>query len=262
MSLWSSFFITLLPAVIVQFLLWRHAMKTANAGWVDLGWTLGMAIGAVVLLAVLPFGPRSAAVFGVVLFWSLRLASHIYFDRLKGDKPEDGRYTALREHWGEKAKVNFFFFFEGQAFLSALFLFPATVVAGRGGAFPDWRDVLGILIAFGAVAGESLADRQLAAFRRNPANKGRVCRNGLWRYTRHPNYFFEWLHWTAYSVWAIGAGGYWLTWIGPVLMYIFLRYVTGVPHTERQSLKSRGDAYRLYQQTTNVFFPWIPRNPS
>ncbi len=262
MNLIQTFILTLLPAIVLQALLWRHAMKTVNAGWVDLGWTLGMAIGAMVLFWVLPLNPRAAAVLILVLFWSLRLATHIYIDRLKGNPEEDGRYTALRAHWGESAKWKFLAFFQGQALLSALFLIPATIVARRGGGFPDFRDVFGLLLALGAIAGESLADRQLAAFRRNPENKGKVCQDGLWRYSRHPNYFFEWLHWMAYPVWALGAENYVFVWLGPILMFIFLRWVTGVPHTERQSLKSRGDAYRRYQQTTNVFFPWIPRKPS
>lgn len=253
---------TLFPAAVLQGVLWRHAVRTRNAGWVDLGWTLGMAMGAGVLLGVLPQSGRMFMVLGVVLFWSLRLAGHIYFDRLKGNREEDGRYAALRAHWGEGADGKFFFFFEGQALLSALFLLPAAVVAQRGGAFPDVRDLLGVVIALGAVAGESLADRQLARFRKNPENRGKVCQTGLWRFSRHPNYFFEWLHWMAYPLWAIGAPAAWVTWVGPVLMYVFLRWVTGVPHTERQSLKSRGDAYRRYQETTSVFFPWIPRKPS
>jgi len=262
MHVWLTFSLTLFPAAIVQFLLWRHAMKTRNAGWVDLGWTLGMAIGSLILIVVLPISGRSLTVLGVVLFWAIRLAAHIYFDRLKDNLPEDGRYTALREHWGENASMNFFFFFEGQAFLSALFLIPATVVARRSDAFPDLWDFVGVLLVFGAVAGESIADRQLAAFRKNPENKGKVCQQGLWYFSRHPNYFFEWLHWMAYPLWSIGSDLHVVTWIGPVLMYIFLRYLTGVPHTERQSIKSRGEAYRRYQQTTSVFFPWIPRNPS
>lgn len=262
MNLFQSFLLTLLPAVVLQFVLWRHAVKTVNAGWVDLGWAMGMAVGALVLAGAFPLSPRALLVLSVVLFWSLRLASHIYFDRLKGHPEEDGRYVALRAYWGGKANRKFFAFFQGQALLSALFLLPAAVIARRPGAFPDLWDFLGVILAFGAIAGESLADRQLAAFRKNPDNKGKVCQTGLWYYSRHPNYFFEWLHWMAYPVWAVGAPHAFLVWLGPVLMYIFLRWVTGVPHTERQSLKSRGDAYRRYQQTTNVFFPWTPRNPS
>jgi len=253
--------ITFLLACALQALLWRHAVRTRNAGWVDLGWTLGMALGAVVLLFD-HARPRTLLVVSVVLLWALRLATHIYRDRLQGGKPEDGRYTALRAHWGANADRRFFFFFQSQAFLSALFLLPPLVTSLRPGAFPDLLDFWGVFIALGAIAGERLADAQLARFRAAPENKGKVCRKGLWRYTRHPNYFFEFVHWTAYTVWAWGAPAYPLTLLGALIMYIFLRYLTGIPHTERQSLKSRGEAYRLYQQTTSPFFPWIPRKQS
>ena len=257
-----SIFVAYLLAAGLQFLLWRHAVKSANAGWVDLGWTLGMAFGMMSAQAFLPFSPRGVFVGGVVLFWSLRLAAHIYVDRLRGEKPEDGRYVNLRGHWGEQADRKFFFFFQGQALLVPIFMLPPIAVILRPGAFPDVFDLLGLLIAFGAIAGESLADRQLARFRQNPENKGKVCQSGLWRYSRHPNYFCEWLHWTSYVVWSMGSPLAPLAWIGMILMYLFLRYLTGIPHTERQSLQSRGEAYRTYQQTTNVFFPWIPQKPS
>jgi steroid 5-alpha reductase family enzyme len=113
-----------------------------------------------------------------------------------------------------------------------------------------------------AVAGEAIADRQLQRFRENPANRGQVCQTGLWRYSRHPNYFCEWLHWWAYvacsglrpvTLWGL---------LGPLAMWWFLNRVTGIPPTEAQSLKSRGEAYRRYQQTTSRFFPWPPRAES
>jgi steroid 5-alpha reductase family enzyme len=107
-----------------------------------------------------------------------------------------------------------------------------------------------------AVTGESVADAQLARFRTDPVNKGMVCSDGLWRYSRHPNYFFEWAHWWAYVL--IG-GGAALTWLGPVAMLVFLFRITGIPYTEKQALRSRGDAYRDYQETTSVFFPWPPK---
>ena len=104
-----------------------------------------------------------------------------------------------------------------------------------------------------------LADRQLSAFRMNPANRGQVCRQGMWRYSRHPNYFCEWLHWWAYVLLAVGAAGGWLNVLGPVLMLYFLHKVTGIPPTEAQALKNRGEAYREYQRTTSIFFPWPPK---
>lgn len=261
MTILFPFLLTWFLASLLQFALWRKAMREENGGWVDLGWTLGMAIGGLTLPFVLGPGTRVLAVTAVLMFWSLRLAWHIYRDRLHKNPVEDGRYTALRAHWGKNAKRNFFFFFEGQALLSAIFLLPGLIVAQRPEPFPNLFDLFGISLAFLAVFGERTADQQLAVFRRQPENKGKVCDTGLWHYSRHPNYFFEFLHWTAYIVWGWGAEAAPVTWLGASLMYIFLRYLTGVPHTERQSLKSRGEAYARYQQTTPVFFPWIPRKP-
>ena len=116
-------------------------------------------------------------------------------------------------------------------------------------------DILGGVIWFIALTGETIADRQLDRFRKNPDNRGQVCQDGLWRYSRHPNYFFEWLHWWSYVLIAIGAPWGWLTIIGPLAMLFFVTRVTGIPPTEAQALKSRGEAYRRYQQTTNAFFP-------
>ena len=123
-----------------------------------------------------------------------------------------------------------------------------------------WTDTLAVLIGISAMLGEWFADRQLANFRSNPDNKGCVCQDNLWRYTRHPNYFFEWLHWFAYLAFAVGSSSVWFALVGPIAMFIFLRFLTGVPYAEMSSLKSRGEAYRRYQASTNAFFPWIPRN--
>src|SRR5262249_38496991 len=91
-------------------------------------------------------------------------------------------------------------------------------------------------------------------------NAGRTCRAGLWRYSRHPNYFFEWTHWFAYPLLAVGAGGvFWLSAIGPVIMLLMLYRVSGIPFTEAQALRSRGDDYRDYQRTTSAFVPWFPK---
>jgi steroid 5-alpha reductase family enzyme len=109
------------------------------------------------------------------------------------------------------------------------------------------------------VTGEAVADRQLGQFRSKPWNRDRVCRDGLWYFSRHPNYFFEWLQWWSYVVMAIGIPGWPLTWIGPVAMGWALVKVTGIPLVEAQALASRGEEYRIYQRTTNAFFPWLPK---
>jgi steroid 5-alpha reductase family enzyme len=119
--------------------------------------------------------------------------------------------------------------------------------------------VLAVAIWAGSVVGEAVADRQLARFRADPAHRGKTCRDGLWRYSRHPNYFFEWLHWFAYVVLAIGSPWAWLSWCGPVVMYVFLRWISGIPYTEAQALRTRGEEYREYQRTTPMLFPWFPK---
>lgn len=254
-----SILLSISLVAILQFCLWRYAVKTSNAGWVDFGWSAGMAVSALVIFSTSPFSVRSLVVSLLMLAWASRLALHILLDRLLGGKPEDDRYKNLREHWGAQANRKFLGFFLGQALLVGVFMIPALVVAHRSGPFPDVFDVLGLVLAISAITLESIADRQLATFRADPGSKGRVCNRGLWRYSRHPNYFFEWVHWFGYVVMGIGAPLWLYTLLGPFFMFLFLRFLTGVPHAERQSLRSRGDAYRAYQQTTSVFFPWIPR---
>jgi steroid 5-alpha reductase family enzyme len=134
--------------------------------------------------------------------------------------------------------------------------FAATARSPVDSAWP-WI-VLAVTIWMGSVAGEAAADRQLARFRADPANRGRTCREGLWRYSRHPNYFFEWLHWFAYVALAAGSPWFWLAWTGPVVMYVFLRWISGIPYTEAQALRTRGEDYRDYQRRTPMLFPWFP----
>ena len=118
---------------------------------------------------------------------------------------------------------------------------------------------LGVITWIVAVCGEAVADRQLARFRAAPGHRGLVCQTGLWRFSRHPNYFFEWLHWFAYVFLAIGSPLAIWAWSGPLVMYVFLRYLSGIPFTEAQALRTRGESYRRYQRTTPMFFPWFPK---
>lgn len=235
------------------------ALKIRLYAVVDTVWAVGLGLGAVAYYVWAgPETLRGAAALGIMLFWSGRLTLHLLRDRIMSGK-EDPRYAALAEHWGEGAKFRFVFVFLAQIPLAALFLFPFSLAVDHAG--PDWRwlDSAGLLIAVVALWGELIADRQLARFRARPDSRGKVCREGLWRYSRHPNYFFEWLHWFAYVAFALGAPLGWLSLVGPVMMYVFLRYITGVPFAERSSVRSRGQAYRDYQKTTNTFFPWRPQ---
>jgi steroid 5-alpha reductase family enzyme len=239
------------------------ALKIRLFAVVDTVWASCLGVAAVIYYCLAaPGNLRGTVALLIMLFWSGRLTLHLVRDRILTGK-EDPRYAALAKHWGDRARFRFLFVFLGQIPLVALFLLPFTLAVDHTTA--DWRllDSLALLIALTALWGEMLADRQLARFRADPANAGGVCQEGLWRYSRHPNYFFEWLHWFAYVAFAWGAPLGWLALVGPVMMYLFLRYVTGVPFAERSSLRSRGEAYRKYQKTTNTFFPWRPqRDPN
>ncbi|UPG92331.1 DUF1295 domain-containing protein [Luteibacter aegosomaticola] len=238
---------------------WAWQRRERNAGIVDALWASGLA-GAAVFTALVGQGSVPTRVLLAVLggAWGLRLALHLW-RRVRGE-PEDGRYQQLRAHWrGHQGK--FFGFFQFQAFLVALCAVPFIAVAANDEGAGAWA-IAAVVTWLVSVGGEALADRQLSRFRADPAHKGKTCREGLWRYSRHPNYFFEWLHWFTYVFLAAGSALVWLALVGPLLMYLFVRYVSGVPLTEAQALRSRGEEYRRYQRDTPVFFPWFPKASS
>lgn len=253
---WISFFAI---GFVVASLAFAIARRVKLMSIVDTIWTAGLGISAVVYHLWMGLeSVRSWVVLLAVCFWSFRLSFHLFKDRVLTGH-EDPRYAELANHWGASAPKKFYLLFLAQIVFVALFLLPVSVAMGHGTDFGAWYDWVAVAIAVFAMVGEAIADKQLADFRRRPENKGAVCRDGFWRYSRHPNYFFEWLHWFVYVAFAYGAL---LSWIGPIAMYVFLRFLTGVPYAERSSLKSRGSAYAAYQATTNAFFPWIPRKQS
>ncbi len=240
--------------------LWLVQRARRDAGVVDVGWTAGIALLAVWYALAGAGDPLRRGLVAVMAgTWSLRLAWHLLADRIVG-KPEDGRYQTLRARWGGRAQARFFVFFQLQALADVVLSVP-LLVAMRGDRALGAAGLTGVAVWVAAVLGEALADAQLARFRAPPGNRGRTCRIGLWRVSRHPNYFFEWLHWWAYVLLAIGSPAWWLALIGPVFMLYFLLEVTGIPATEAHALASRGEEYRDYQRTTSAFVPWFPKRP-
>ena len=245
-------------AVALFFLLWLYEWRHDDAGVVDVAWTAGVGIVGVAYALVAPgWAPRRILVAVMIGIWSFRLASYIVRDRIAG-KTEDGRYQELRAYWGAAAHRNFLLFFEAQSVLIPLFALPIYVVAANPAGELGALEIAGVALWLASIAGEATADRQLATFRTRPETRGRTCREGLWRYSRHPNYFFEWLHWWSYVAMGLGAPHGWLTLLGPAVMLLFLLRLTGIPATERHALKSRAD-YADYQRTTSAFVPWPPR---
>lgn len=244
---------------------WVAQQRTGNSGWVDAIWTFGLGLVGT-LSAVMPLSNsvpgRQLAVASIVAAWSLRLGLHIA-SRTAGIS-DDPRYAQLIRGWGPDARRRMYWLLQKQALVTIPLA--ASIFLAAHNPAPGFRlqDALAASVMIVAIVGEAMADRQLRAFRSVPANRGKVCDVGLWRWSRHPNYFFEWLGWLSYPLMAIDlGGGYavgWLAVAGPVCMYWLLAHVSGVPPLEEHMLRSRGDAYRAYQARTSVFFPMPPRS--
>lgn len=259
MSAIMAFLVVLVVASVFMGMLYLWQLRSRDAGIVDVGWSIGIGM-AVAWYAISLEQPllQRLAVAAVTIPWSLRLGGYLLIDRVRGGE-EDGRYRQLRNEWGERAPRKFSFFFQFQALLIALFSLP-PLLALLSPVPSNHYLVAGVLVGWGALIGESIADAQLRRWRGNAANRGRTCRSGLWRYSRHPNYFFEWLHWWAYVLIAGPTIHALPALAGPALMLLFLYRITGIPYTEQQALKSRGDEYRAYQESTSAFFPWFPKS--
>jgi steroid 5-alpha reductase family enzyme len=254
----EALLVVLAVAALAMTATWALQLRTRNAGYVDVAWSALMGVAAIWYSSIGDgaTAPRVAvAMLGGI--WGFRLSLHLLSRVLH--EPEDGRYRHLREHWGGH-QGKFFGFFMAQALATALFSLPFLAVAANPtpGVTP-WL-LAGALLWLLSLAGESVADAQLARFRSIAANRGRTCRAGFWRYSRHPNYFFEWLHWFSYVLLAVGSPWWWLSLAGPLLMGASLLWVSGIPFVEAQALRSRGDDYRAYQRETSMFFPWFPKS--
>ncbi len=256
MNIWWLLLLIWAVSALAMVAVWAVSMRVDNVGYVDVAWAGLMAIAAL-LVGALAEGaemPRGlVALLGGL--WGTRLCLHLLHRVLR--EPEDGRYRHLRAEW-QGSRWKFFVFFQMQALVIALFSLPFIAAASRhDDALCAWT-LAAIVTWLLSVAGESLADRQLDRFRSDPGNRGKTCRAGLWGWSRHPNYFFEWLHWFTYVFLAIGSHLFWLSLAGPLVMFAFLYRVSGIPWTEAQSLRSRGDDYREYQRQVSAFFPRPP----
>lgn len=244
---------------VFMFVLWLLHFPLRNAAIVDVGWALSLALLAMIY-AVHGAGywRRTLILLPMAVIWGLRLGIYLLFTRVNG-QPEEGRYVEIRRKWGTHIGLKFLAFFEFQALLAGLLSLPFLLALHdplKG--IPELEDA-GAALWIVAFVGELLSDWQLSRFKSNPKNKGKVCNTGLWRYSRHPNYFFEWLIWMSFALVASSAEYGYIGFLSPALILYFLLRVTGIPATEEQAVRSKGDAYRKYQKTTSVFIPWFPR---
>ena len=257
-SVWGLLLVGALVASVSMALLWGLAVRIGDASHVDVAWAMLIATCAA-LYAVLADGDGAHRLLAALVagVWGYRLGLYLLFDRVLG-KPEDGRYRTLREKWGPRVNRNLFWFFQFQAAFVVFFSLPFALMA------QDPADGLGLVewlgVAVGAIgnAGVIVSDWQLARWRGSPENAGKTARAGLWSWSRHPNYFFEFVTWCGVALAATAAPWGWVAWIVPAGLLALLFRLTGIPATEAHALTSRVD-YAEYQRTTSVFVPLPPK---
>ncbi len=251
-------------AAVILFVLfvftWKLSVKMDNYSFVDVTWSLSFAPVAV-WYAVSNDGwlPRRAAVTLLVAAWSLRLGSHLWRRVAAHHPKEDARYVLLRETWKSNPPMAFLWFFLAQGLLTWLLMLPVYLITRQSGQGFHPLEFAGLGIWFTALVGEAISDSQLNHFKKTNKDPNGICEEGLWHYSRHPNYFFQSLLWWGLFLMALPAPWGWTAIVAPLAMLHFLLNMTGVPLTERLSLEKRGAAYRDYQRRTSAFVPWFPK---
>lgn len=237
---------------------WAIAQRTGRSGYIDAIWSFATGTIAAIL-CLWPLGEhpdmRSILLSGFMMVWGTRLGSHILL-RTHG-AGDDPRYAALKEEWGARASTQLFLFLQYQALAGWLLCLAAFLGSHVQPARLSWLDAVGFAVMILALLGERLADSQLAVFRKT-APPGSVCDNGLWAYSRHPNYVCEWLFWCGCAL--VGTGVtplalHALIWSAPLTMYLLLVHASGIPPLEAHMLRSRGEAYRAYMARVPAFLP-------
>ncbi len=259
MTRWELWLLGWAASAALLLALYAVQRRTRDATAVDAGWGAALAACALLYAVLAPGDIAQRLLIAIpVGLENLRIASLV---RGRLGRGEDSRYQELRRRWRSRGReqISFAVFYQAQALLAVLLSLPALLAAFNRDASIAVVQWVGLGVWIAAAGLEALADRQLALFRADAANKGGVMRGGLWRYSRHPNYFFQTVTWLGYALIAVSAPWGWIAFLAPVLILLLVLFVTGVPPAEESSLRSRGDAYRRYQQETSVFVPWFPR---
>jgi len=260
MDLLTLIFFSFLAASLICVFTWWVCVKIDNYSLIDAVWAfLFVLMSPMLVIYSHGYPPRKIVLAIMFMLWGGRLSMHL-FKRILGHlEREDTRYQALRTEYGANVKRRFFIFFQYQALSVVILLLPMWVVSQNTEALTHPFEILGLGLWMIGIVGESISDRQLAHFAKTSTDKMQVCKIGLWRYSRHPNYFFEAVLWLGYALYASGSPHGYLAWIATGIIWFLLLKVTGIPYAEAQSLKKRGDAYRQYQRETSAFFPLPPK---
>ena len=258
--LYKTILIAYVGCASVMILVWFWAYKIKNAGVVDIFWAFNFTlIAAVIYSCANGFEDRRNIVWFLCGLWSLRLGIYLLIRVGSHLDAEEGRYKQLREEWSPNANRTFFLFFQAQALSNIFLALPFFIVAINPAPELTILEQIGATMWLISIIGEGISDLQLQLFKKNPANKGKVCQNGLWNYSRHPNYFFQLMIWISVFVFSLRSPYGWIAIVCPLTIGFLIFKVTGIPMTEKQSFRSKGDAFREYQRTTSAFIPWIKK---
>lgn len=239
---------------------WAFCVKIRNFSPVDAFWAF--AIGLTALLFLLTETPNAKQFTAAILItaWSLRLGSHLAKRIAKHHPEEDSRYIKLREVWSGKVNPMFLLFFLVQGISVFLLALPFHLIAADPNPTFAPLAIIGAIVALSGLIGETIADKQMSAFKASDPDPKSVCQKGLWKYSRHPNYFFESVIWIGFFLLAAPSPWGWTAIYAPAIITFLLLKVTGIPPTEASALKRKGEAYREYQQTTSPFIPLPPKS--
>lgn len=252
--------VSLAVVSIIMLFIWIWAYRIKNAGVVDIFWAFNfMAIAVVIWLMADGYEIRKMIVCGLAALWSLRLGIYLLIRVGSHLDVEEGRYKQLREEWAPHTNLKFFIFFQMQAVSNVILAIPFFIIALNPEPHVSILEWTGAGMWLISIIGEGLSDRQLQQFKKDPLNKGKVCEYGFWNYSRHPNYFFQLMIWISVFVFALSSPYGWIAIICPLAIGYLIFKVTGIPMTEEQSLRSKGELYKEYQRTTSVFVPWFKK---
>lgn len=253
--------ISFLSTSLMMMALWLYAKKIDNFSLVDAAWSFGFTVHALIFAVFSAgYGPRRLLVFVMLTAWSLRLFNFLARRIARHHPQEDARYLELRNKYEPNVHRGFFWFYQYQAWSISLLTFPTLFVCMNTNPELKGLEIAGFILWLVALAGESLADKQKADFYRDPARRRSVCKTGLWRYSRHPNYFFESLIWWGHFVFALGTPNMFMAIYAPLVMLFLLLRVTGIPISERAQLSRYGAEFKEYQRTTSSFIPRLPKS--
>jgi steroid 5-alpha reductase family enzyme len=258
----AAILVALLIPTAIMIGVWAYHERTHKSGWIDVAWTAAVGLGAVGG-SLWPFdgvAARPGLYAAMAALWSLRLSWHLA-QRTLGH-PDDVRYAKMRKEWGASSPLKMFGLLLFQAVVAAVLAICVVLVARAPASGLTGADIAAAALFLVALIGETTADAQMRSFRAAPANHGKICDVGLWRWSRHPNYFFEWLSWVAIAIGVLAAPAWlpgWIALAAPLMMLHLLLNMSGVPPLEAHMRRTRGSAWAAYVARTSRFVPLPPK---